>query len=63
MGRLFEPLRQFLVARSYSEHPFPSARVIEGFGSGEDFLGRSRRSLASARSLGSDIGQHSPLWA
>jgi hypothetical protein len=39
IGRLFEPLRQFLVARSYSAHPFPSARVVECLGSGEDFLG------------------------
>jgi hypothetical protein len=38
-GRSFEPFRQFLVARGYSSHPFPSARVIEGLGSGEDSLG------------------------
>jgi hypothetical protein len=38
-GRFFKPLRQYLVARSYSAHPFPSARVIEGLGSGDDFLG------------------------
>jgi hypothetical protein len=36
MGRLFEPLRQYFVARSYSSQ---SARVIEGLGSGEDSLG------------------------
>jgi hypothetical protein len=41
--RLFEPLGQFLVARGYSEHPFPSARVIEGLGSSADFLGAFSR--------------------
>jgi hypothetical protein len=38
-GRWLGPIRQYLLARSYSAHPFPGARVIEGLGLGEEFLG------------------------
>jgi hypothetical protein len=60
-GRTFEPVGQFLVARSYSAHPFPSARVIEGLGSDEDFLGPlstvvgKRQKQASGRALVSTL--------
>ncbi len=36
---MFEPLRQFLVARSNSAHHLPGICVAEDLGSGQDFLG------------------------
>jgi hypothetical protein len=41
--RLFEPLRQLLVVRSYSAHPFPSTRVLERRSFDQDFLGAVSR--------------------
>jgi hypothetical protein len=38
-GRLFEPPRHFHVILSYFEHPLLGARVFEGLGFDQDFLG------------------------